>query len=230
MMSNAQPAAGLKFRATLADADKTRERPVTIYGNSLEEIQRWAQEVLKTATEPAGVLVYQTMEAAGSHHHQAKGGTETVTPLAALVKELQQEGRIVHALEAAPRSVPQNIRETPRPRPRGVLVPHPTGPGQIKCDCGKQTCKTCWKRERAAARQRGEDKLPTGRAPSCGRCETCDRCIRNAKARDKWQRDRMNRQPAAGSTPPPRKGASQGRSSSNRDEADGACNRLKESA
>jgi hypothetical protein len=57
-----EPAAGMKYRATLVDNDKTRERPLTIYGNSIEEIRAWAKSVLPKAMDGAVILVFQTME------------------------------------------------------------------------------------------------------------------------------------------------------------------------
>ena len=51
-----------RYRATLHDGDTSRERPLTIYGNILEEIERWAAEVLKGALDGAGVNVYQLVE------------------------------------------------------------------------------------------------------------------------------------------------------------------------
>ena len=51
-----------RYRATLDDGDATRERPLTIYGESLEEIERWAGEVLKKALDGGVVNVYMTVE------------------------------------------------------------------------------------------------------------------------------------------------------------------------
>jgi hypothetical protein len=53
---------GLKYRATLCDGDTTRERPLTIYGNSLEEIERWAEQVIPKALDGGAVNVYQNIE------------------------------------------------------------------------------------------------------------------------------------------------------------------------
>jgi hypothetical protein len=52
----------LRYRATLDDGDQTRERPLTIYGNSLEAIHEWAGAVLAKALDGAAVNVYLTVE------------------------------------------------------------------------------------------------------------------------------------------------------------------------
>jgi hypothetical protein len=51
-----------KYRATLEDGDTSRERPLTIYGDSMEEIEKWAAAVLPGALQGGAVNVYQTVE------------------------------------------------------------------------------------------------------------------------------------------------------------------------
>lgn len=51
-----------RYRAILADGDTTRERPLQIFGESIEELERWALKVLKDAPDGAAVSVYQTVE------------------------------------------------------------------------------------------------------------------------------------------------------------------------
>ncbi len=51
-----------KYRATLEDGDTTRERPLTIYGEDLREIERWAEVVLKSALDCGAVYVFQSIE------------------------------------------------------------------------------------------------------------------------------------------------------------------------
>jgi hypothetical protein len=46
----------------LDDGDTTRERPLTIYGNSMQEIEAWATQVLPKALEGGAVNVYQMIE------------------------------------------------------------------------------------------------------------------------------------------------------------------------
>jgi len=53
-----------KYRALLVDpGNATAERPTQIFGNDRQEIDRWAEAVLKNAiSDAAMVLVYQTVE------------------------------------------------------------------------------------------------------------------------------------------------------------------------
>jgi hypothetical protein len=52
----------MKYRATLTDNDASRERSLTIHGNSMPEIERWAATVLETAIEGAAVNVFALEE------------------------------------------------------------------------------------------------------------------------------------------------------------------------
>jgi len=52
----------LNYRAVLEDGDASRERPLQILGNSLEQIEEWAKKVLNTAIDGAVVNVFQTIE------------------------------------------------------------------------------------------------------------------------------------------------------------------------
>lgn len=51
-----------RYRASLIDGDTSRERPLTIYGESLSEIERWAGQVLPGALEGGRVDVFEVRE------------------------------------------------------------------------------------------------------------------------------------------------------------------------
>jgi hypothetical protein len=66
-----------RFRALLSDPGNThQERPVQILGNDRQEIDRWAEVVLKAATSPdAKVVIFETVEREIASIQKPKGAT-----------------------------------------------------------------------------------------------------------------------------------------------------------